>query len=580
MHTFSDLGLSPAFLPILEELNITNPTPVQHGTIPFLINSTEDLVALAPTGSGKTAAFALPLLERMKPEKAGVQSIVLVPTRELCLQVAQAISRFSEARPGTRVCTVYGGTSMLAQKAALRSGADIVVGTPGRVLDLLQRGWLNLSTISQLVLDEADEMLSMGFYEDLREILSQTPTTRRTLLFSATMPPQIEQIAGQLMSQPQRMDFRPREGARPKIDHHCYICHPEDRFPVLNRILLAACSPYAIVFCRTRQDTRDLCEQLNREGHRSDALHGDLSQAQREQIMAAFRSRKITLLIATDVAARGLDVPDLSHVINWDVPQSPDVYTHRSGRTGRAGSQGLSLLIGAPADRARIRFMERKAGITFSYPDLPSVREVHEEHARHWLKTLEQVSPSPHTQTPLLDEMVEAIAHWDKKDLLARMMTLNLPQALQNEAISSDREPRLLREQDRRQATLPGNNRKSEGRSRFVRLSVNLGRRDSIQPLELLQLLAQGLRNRQVDVGKIEIQPRFSIMEIDTAWADAAINGLCGMKWQGRPLFARHWAENSPTEWTFQNRFPGKRNTYPRSGSRRQASASPNSARL
>ncbi|MFO1489623.1 MAG: DEAD/DEAH box helicase [Kiritimatiellia bacterium] len=359
MTTFNETGLSSELLKGIAELGFQEPTPIQAKVIPLLIKGRRDVVALAQTGTGKTAAFGLPLLQLTDPASPAIQALVLCPTRELCLQIAKDLSNFGRFAPQLRILAVYGGSSIQTQMRSLHRGVHILVATPGRLNDLLRRGVARLDGVQRVVLDEADEMLNMGFQEDLETILGEVPDEARTLLFSATMPRQVAAIASKYMDDPEEVIVTAKNSSALKIEHHCHVVHARDRYEVLKRIL--DCNPdfFGIVFCRTRAETQDLCSGLQSDGYAADALHGDLSQEQRDRVMRQFRVRGVRILVATDVAARGLDVQDITHVIHFDLPGDPDVYTHRSGRTGRAGKSGVSIVLAHMREEGKIRLIER-----------------------------------------------------------------------------------------------------------------------------------------------------------------------------------------------------------------------------
>jgi ATP-dependent RNA helicase DeaD len=376
MSTFEALGLDPEILTAIEKLGFEHPTEIQIQAIPTILSSDQDLVALAQTGTGKTAAFGLPLIHRIRPELREPQAMVLSPTRELAMQIARDLESFARFLPNIRIEPVYGGTPIYNQIKAIRKGVHVVVGTPGRMLDLIKRGVLDLSTVQYVVLDEADEMLNMGFKKDLDSILGNTPEDKQTLLFSATMAEEVARIAQKYMADPYRITVGTKNAGAKKVEHHYYQVPARERYEALKRILAMEEDFYGIVFCRTRRDTEYVARKLNRDGFPADALNGDLSQAQRDKVMDRFRSGQITTLVATDVAARGLDVDDLSHVINYELPDDPEVYIHRSGRTGRAGKSGISAVIIHSRERHRIRNLERMSGKDFHQKRVPNGDEI------------------------------------------------------------------------------------------------------------------------------------------------------------------------------------------------------------
>jgi len=376
MSSFKEMGLNPEILSAIEELGYQNPTKIQELAIPKILESKQDLIAFAQTGTGKTAAFSLPVLNQIDPSKKGIKCIVLSPTRELGLQIAEDIKSYSKNVSGFKVVAVYGGADITSQIKKIERGCDVVVGTPGRTLDLIKRNRLNLEGVEFLVLDEADEMLSMGFAEDLDAILANTPADKQTLLFSATMPPDMVKLSKKYMTDPVEISAGSKQEANLNVTHQYYKINSRDRYPALKRAVDFAPDIYGIIFCRTRAETKEVAERLAEDGYNTDALHGDLSQAQRDYVMGRFRSRQLQLLIATDVAARGLDVNELTHVINYKLPDEDAVYVHRSGRTGRAGNEGFSIALLTAKEEGRLRYLERKIGRKFEKVDIPNGQEI------------------------------------------------------------------------------------------------------------------------------------------------------------------------------------------------------------
>ncbi|MFO1522012.1 MAG: DEAD/DEAH box helicase [Kiritimatiellia bacterium] len=399
MTTFNETGLSSELLKGIAELGFQEPTPIQAKVIPLLIKGKRDVVALAQTGTGKTAAFGLPLLQLTDPASPAIQALVLCPTRELCLQIAKDLSNFGRFAPQLRILAVYGGSSIQTQMRSLHRGVHILVATPGRLNDLLRRGVARLDGVQRVVLDEADEMLNMGFQEDLETILGEVPDEARTLLFSATMPRQVAAIASKYMDDPEEVIVTAKNSSALKIEHHCHVVHARDRYEVLKRIL--DCNPdfFGIVFCRTRAETQDLCSGLQSDGYAADALHGDLSQEQRDRVMRQFRVRGVRILVATDVAARGLDVQDITHVIHFDLPGDPDVYTHRSGRTGRAGKSGVSIVLAHMREEGKIRLINASSTSASSML-VPTGAQVCEVRLKNLLEQIRNPPSPPPTSTP------------------------------------------------------------------------------------------------------------------------------------------------------------------------------------
>ena len=376
MTTFADLGLNSELLEGIKKLGFKTPTPVQEEVVPRLARLADDMVALSQTGTGKTAAFGLPLIQMLNQSQMQTQALILCPTRELCVQVHKDLSAFSHFLPKIRIVAVYGGASIVSQSRQLKTGAQIIVATPGRLLAFIKQGEVNIKSIRAVVLDEADEMLQMGFQDDLNEILAATPKTKKTVLFSATMPREVTAIAKRYMTDPVEVTIGERNQGIENVRHIYYMVAAKNRYPTLKRIADSNPDIYAIIFCRTRQETRDIAAKLINDGYNADALHGELAQAQRDHVMQKFRRRNIKLLVATDVAARGLDVKDLSHVINYNLPDEAAAYTHRSGRTGRAGKEGISIAIAHLREKYKIKQIERQLKRKFELGRIPSGQEI------------------------------------------------------------------------------------------------------------------------------------------------------------------------------------------------------------
>jgi ATP-dependent RNA helicase DeaD len=392
---FNETGLSPNLLKAIEEMGFETPTPIQEKTIPLILNDNKDIVALAQTGTGKTAAFGLPVIQQITLSSNSTQALVLCPTRELCLQITKDLTKFSLYQGNINIVSVYGGASINEQIRQLDKGAHIVVATPGRALDLIKRKKLKLQTISWLVLDEADEMLSMGFKDDLDAILSGTPKEKQTLLFSATMPKEISVIAKKYMSNPVEVSVGKTNQGADNVSHEYFVVHARDRYEALKRIADVNPKVYGIVFCRTRAETKEVADNLIRDGYNADALHGDLSQEMRDIVMNRFRNRRLQLLVATDVAARGLDVNDLTHVINYNLPDDPEIYIHRSGRTGRAGKKGISLSILHLKERGKLKDIERMLNKKIENKPVPSGRDICEKQLFNLIDKVEMLRLIP-----------------------------------------------------------------------------------------------------------------------------------------------------------------------------------------
>jgi ATP-dependent RNA helicase DeaD len=428
--TFSELGLSPEILSAITDLGYTEPTPIQERAIPVILSKDHDLVALAQTGTGKTAAFGLPIIGQINYETRSIQALMLAPTRELCVQIAKDLERFGSHCKGFKIAAIYGGASMEGQIRQLKQGPQIVVGTPGRTLDMIRRGALKVEAIRWLVLDEADEMLKMGFQEDMDAILAATPDTRQTLLFSATMPQEIVGMTRRYMKNPQEISVGTKNTGSANIEHWFYVVHPKDKYLALKRIADMHPEIYGIVFCKTRIETQEIASALIEDNYNADALHGDLSQSQRDHVMARFRSGHLQLLIATDVAARGLDVDDLTHIINYRLPDQLDSYIHRSGRTGRAGKKGVSISIIGPRDRRYVKTLEYQVNKPFIQKRIPSGSEIVQQQLINYVARLEGTAFDPERMAPFMDPIYEQLSYLSREDLIQKFVSMEFSRLL------------------------------------------------------------------------------------------------------------------------------------------------------
>lgn len=424
MEEFIKLGLMSEITDAISDLGFVEPTPVQAKSIPAILESKTDLIALAQTGTGKTAGFGLPIIQKVEPFARQTQAIILCPTRELCLQIAKDLTAYAKNIKGVEVLAVYGGASIVPQLKGLREGAQIVVGTPGRTLDLINRGALKIAQIEWLVLDEADEMLNMGFKEDLDSILASTPEDKQTLLFSATMPQGVRSIAKKYMHEHNEITCGGRNKGADNVEHKYYVVRASDRYAALKRLADVHLDIYAIVFCRTRRETQEVADKLMQDGYSADALHGDLSQQQRDFVMNRFRLRNIQLLIATDVAARGLDVNDLTHVINFNMPDDPEIYIHRSGRTGRAGKTGISLVITHSREGRKLRELEKVVGKKFEHSMVPGGKEVCEKRLFNLVDKMEKVVVDEDQISSFLPAVMEKLEYLDRDELIKRFLSV------------------------------------------------------------------------------------------------------------------------------------------------------------
>ena len=528
--TFEETGLKPELIKSISEMGFEQPTPIQEKTIPHLLNSENDLVALAQTGTGKTAAFGLPLLHRIDPGIRTIQALVLCPTRELCLQISRDLDKFSGNLAGVKNIPVYGGADIRKQISAIKAGGQIVVGTPGRVHDLIRRKVLHLNSIKWLVLDEADEMLTMGFKEELDAILGETPSGKQTLLFSATMPKEIAEMADKYLNNPEEIAVGKRNAGAENVEHHYYIVHARDKYATLKRIADNYPDCYAIVFCRTRMETREVAEKFMADGYNADALHGDLSQAQRDQVMSRFRSRHLQMLIATDVAARGLDVNDLTHVINYSLPDDPEVYIHRSGRTGRAGKSGISVSIVHLRETGKLRQIEQVARKRFQRKMVPGGEEICEKQLMSLVDKVLNVEVNDSKIDPYLPVVREKFEGLNSEEILKRFLSVEFNQFLSYYKNAPDLN---IQEKGNSRFEMKG---KGRGQVNFSRMFINAGKKQNMNASRLLGIINDHLRKKNIEIGKIDIQRKFSFFEIDNRYENELIKAVRNTSLDGHEL--------------------------------------------
>ncbi len=523
MTTFDSMGLKPELLQALADMGFSLPTPVQQKAIPHILGSRQDLIALARTGTGKTAAFSLPILSQIEPQERQVQALILCPTRELCLQISKAIEQFMARLRGASVVAVYGGEPIARQIRALADGANIVVGTPGRVIDLMERKRLNFGQIRWLVLDEADEMLDMGFKDELNAILAQTPPEKQTLLFSATLAPSILGIAQKYMRQPLQIKVEAAATGAGSITHEYYVAHAKDRYHVLRRMVDMNPDIYGIVFCRTKQETEEVATKLIRDHYSAQVLNGDLSQDQREAVMGRFRKRQVQLLVATDVAARGIDVNDLTHVINYNLPESLETYVHRSGRTGRAGGDGHCLSIIHMRERGRMQALERKLGKRFEQKKIPAGKDICERQLLHLIDRVKRVEVSHAQIEPYMEAVHAKLEGLDREALIKHFVSLEFSRFLEFYKDAPDLNASAGSSFG---GSGPGQRdgfRSSSGMGSgsFARFKMNAGSQHGLMPKDILGLLNSHPAMKQVNIGKIKIMEGWSFFEVDSADAHA-----------------------------------------------------------
>ena len=538
MKTFEELGVCEEIRRAIEELGFTQPMPVQEEVIPYLLGSRNDVIALAQTGTGKTAAFGIPVLQRIDPERRETQALILSPTRELCLQIADDLKDFSKYMPSIHVEAVYGGASIAQQIRALKHGAHIIVATPGRLIDLMNRGVAQLDQAYNVVLDEADEMLNMGFSESIDAILERIPDDRNTLLFSATMSRDIERIAKGYLHDHKEIVVGSRNEGAENVNHIYYMVNAKDKYLALKRIVDYYPRIFAIIFCRTKLETQEIADKLIKDGYNAESLHGDLSQQQRDLTMQKFRQHTVQLLVATDVAARGLDVDDLTHVINFGLPDDIENYTHRSGRTGRAGKKGTSISIVHIREKHKIRNIEKEIGKEFVEGKIPSAQEICQKQLYKVMDQIVKVDVNDDEIAPFMQDINRYFEFVEKEDLIKKIVSLEFGKFLAYYAdapeilpVSSKKE-RGERKEDR------GEKRTRKGEKReagYTRLFINLGKTDGFYPGELMQFLNKHVGGR-VEVGHIDLLQKYAYFDVPEEDARRVMKSLNGQRYKGREV--------------------------------------------
>lgn len=558
--TFDDLGVSAPLMQAVEELGFEHPMPIQAKVIPVILGHTKegegrDVVGLAQTGTGKTAAFGLPVLQNIDLQKNEPQALVLAPTRELCLQIASDLQDYSKYLKGIAILPVYGGSSIGSQIGALKRGVHVIVATPGRLIDLMERGAVSLAKVRTLVLDEADEMLNMGFQDDIETILGGVPDEHRTMLFSATMPKAIAEIAKKYLNNAVEITIGHKNEGSANVNHVYYLVHAKDKYAALKRIVDYYPNIYGIIFCRTKLDTQEIAKNLMDEGYNADALHGDLSQEQRDLVMRKFRTRHLQLLVATDVAARGLDVDNLTHVINYGLPDDLEVYTHRSGRTGRAGKKGTSICIVHIKERRRLNDIERFIGKQFEKGQIPTTERIIEKQLFNLADRLEKVDVQEDQIEKYMDSVLKKLGWLSAEDLVKRIVSLEFNRMLEfykgseNLDIPEERKPRdkgAKREKRERGAfkdVAEGKAVKAE--PGFTRIFINLGKRDGIFPKQLITLMNAHVHHR-IEMGRIDLLTNFSFFEVPEQDAKFVIKDMDGGDWKGRRVSVSIAGEEMP----------------------------------
>ncbi|WP_111567515.1 DEAD/DEAH box helicase [Flavobacterium aquaticum] len=529
MNKFEQLGLNESLLLAIKDLGFENPSEVQEKAIPVLLEQNTDLVALAQTGTGKTAAFGFPLIQKIDAENKNTQALILSPTRELCLQITNEIKLYSKYIKGLHTVAVYGGASITEQAREVKRGAQIIVATPGRMQDMINRGLVNIKNIDFCILDEADEMLNMGFYEDICSILSDTPDEKNTWLFSATMPAEVARIAKQFMSSPEEITVGHKNSGSATVSHEYYVVNARDRYEALKRLADANPDIFSVVFCRTKRDTQAVAEKLIEDGYNAAALHGDLSQAQRDGVMKSFRGRQIQMLVATDVAARGIDVDNVTHVVNYQLPDEIETYNHRSGRTGRAGKLGTSIVIVTKSELRKIHSIERIIQQKFQEKTIPSGIEICEIQLLHLANKIKdtEVDHDIDTYLPAINEVLDGLS---KEELIKKMVSVEFNRFINY--YKSKRDLTGERGSDRERSSEPREIRAGDP----VRYFINIGARDDFDWMQLKDFIKETLDLGRDDVFKVDVKEGFSFFNTDGEHTDKVMSVLNGYDMNGRRI--------------------------------------------
>ena len=552
MKTFEELGVSPEIRKAIEEMGYENPMPVQEEVIPYLLGEGNDVVALAQTGTGKTAAFGLPLIQKINVKNRVPQALILCPTRELCLQIAGDLNDYSKYIDGLKVLPVYGGSSIESQIRMLKSGVHIIVATPGRLIDLMERKVAKLDTIGNVVMDEADEMLNMGFTDSINSILEKVPEDRNTLMFSATMSPEISRISKQYLRNAKEITIGTKNEGSKNVNHIAYVVHAKDKYAALKRIADYYPQIYGIIFCRTRKETQEIADKLIQDGYNADSLHGELSQAQRDLVMQKFRQRHLQLLVATDVAARGLDVNDLTHVINYGLPDDTESYTHRSGRTGRAGKTGISIAIINLRERGKMREIERIINKKFIVGEMPTGKQICEQQLIKLIDDIEKVKVNEEEIESFLPGIYRKLEWLSKEDLIKRVVSMEFNRFLEYYSNAPEIETPTVT--DRRGEHEP-RERKEHGSSRekterkaekgYTRLFLNLGKTDGFYANQIIELINRNMKKQRTTIGRIDLMQNFSFFEVAEKQANDVISALNKVNLNGRKVVVEVAGENS-----------------------------------
>lgn len=563
MITFDELNISPNILKAIGNLGFEHPMPVQEQVIPRILEQTDDIIVMAQTGTGKTAAFGIPVIQQIQVRLNEPQVLVLSPTRELCIQITADLQSYAVHERGINILAIYGGASYENQLRELKKGVHIIVATPGRLTDLIERKAVRLENITTVVLDEADEMLNMGFQESIANILEKTPKERRTLLFSATMPKEVATIARKYMIDPQEITVGTKNSASVNISHVVYPVLGRDKFKALKRIIDSVPDMYGIIFCRTRRDTHEIASMLISGGYNADALHGDLSQAQRDSVMNKFRAHNINLLVATDVAARGIDVDDLTHVLHYDLPDDIEAYTHRSGRTGRANKKGISVALISAREKNQLSQIERILKISFKTEKVPSGKEISKAQMMHWVGKLDSVAVSHHMLRKMVPGVYDMLEQFDKEELIRRLAGLQFEKLLAEYGNAEDLETPEMDMKAKRSEKHRKGSESFHTSENFTRLFINLGKMDGLFPKELMGLVNKSLRGQRVNFGRIDLMREFSFFEVESVQVGNLMKNLKNATFGNRKVeisFAKKEnGEAGPAKGRFDHKYSGGR---------------------
>ena len=550
MKTFEELGVSPEIRKAIEEMGYENPMPVQEEVIPYLLGNGNDVVALAQTGTGKTAAFGLPLIQKIDVSRRVPQALILCPTRELCLQIAGDLTDYSKYITDLKILPVYGGSSIESQIKSLKAGVHIIVATPGRLIDLMERKVARLDTVADVVMDEADEMLNMGFTDSINAILEKIPEERNTLMFSATMSPEIARIAKTYLHDAKEITIGTKNEGSKNVHHIAYTVHAKDKYLALKRVVDFYPQIYGIIFCRTRKETQEIADKLIQDGYNADSLHGELSQAQRDLVMQKFRQRHLQLLVATDVAARGLDVNDLTHVINYGLPDDTESYTHRSGRTGRAGKTGVSIAIINLREKGKMREIERIIKKKFDLGTLPTGKEICEQQLIKLIDDIEKVKVDEEEIETFLPGIYRKLEWLSKEDLIKRVVSMEFNRFLDyyKNAAEIEQPKGNEKRESQKERKDHGSDREKTSRKAekgYTRLFLNLGKTDGFYANQIIELINRNLKKERIEIGRIDLMQNFSFFEIAEAQAPMVIKALNKTTANGRRVIVEVAGENN-----------------------------------